>query len=205
MTEVRERVLWIACGALARELVALRRRSGWNHVTISCLPAQLHNRSDAIPQAVRAVLERTRGRYARTFVVYGDCGTAGNLDRVLEDYGAERLPAAHCYEFFAGSESFAALQAEEPGTFYLTDFLVRHFERLVIASLGLDRHPELRTSYFGNYQRVVHLSQSGDAQLAARARACAARLELRFESRFTGLDPLARALCESRRPQETAK
>jgi len=205
VTGTREGVLWIACGALARELVALRRHAGWDHVTITCLPAQLHIRSDAIPEAVRAVLEQTRGLYARTFVAYGDCGTGGILDRVLEGYEAERLPVAHCYELYAGAGSFAALQDEEPGTFYLTDFLVRHFERLVIASLGLDRHPELRASYFGNYHRVVYLSQSGDPQLGARAQECAAQLGLRCETRFTGLEPLAEALCESGRPNEAAK
>jgi hypothetical protein len=204
MTEVGERVLWIACGGLASELVALRRRAGWDHVTVTCLPAKLHTRPGAIPEAVRAVLERERGRYARTFVVYGDCGTGGALDRLLDDYAAERLPVAHCYELFAGAADFAALQAEEPGTFYLTDFLVRHFDRLVIASLGLDRHPELRSSYFGNYHRVVYLRQRGDSQLVGRARACAAQLGLRFEMRSTGLAPLETALSESRRPREHA-
>lgn len=187
-------VLLIACGALAREIDALRRHSGWKHLAVDCLPASLHNTPDAIPEAVRAKLESVRDRYDSVFVAYADCGTGGRLDAVLTEYGVERLPGAHCYEVFAGPGPFAALHDEEPGTFYLTDFLVRHFERLVIRGLGLDRHPELRDSYFGNYRRVVHLAQSDDPALAARARDCALALKLAFESHPTGLGPLGDAL-----------
>lgn len=189
-----ERVLWIACGALARELLALKGREGWGHVEVACLPAELHNAPERIPREVRTVLEAAGDRYARIFVAYADCGTAGGLDAVLSEFGAERLPGAHCYELFAGADAFACLHEQEPGSFYLTDFLVRHFERIVIRSLGLDRHPELRPVYFGNYRRVVYLAQTRDPGLESEARACARRLGLEFEYRFTGLARLRDAL-----------
>lgn len=187
-------VLVIACGALAREIKALRELSSWTHVAIELLPAELHNTPKEIPAAVRAKLEAARDRYDEIFVAYADCGTGGLLDAVLAQYDIERLPGAHCYEFFAGAEAFAAHHETEPGTFYLTDFLVRHFDRLVLQGLGLDRHPELLPDYFGNYRRVVYLAQTESPELEARARSCAERLELAFESHFTGLDPLAQAL-----------
>jgi hypothetical protein len=159
-----------------------------------CLPAKLHNRPDRIPGAIREVLDREKSRYERLFVAYADCGTGGQLDRVLAEFGVERLPGAHCYEFFAGSSLFASLHEEEPGTFYLTDFLVRHFERLVVEGLGLDRHPQLLTTYFGNYERVIYLAQQPTPALECAARACAERLGLRFEMRNPGLVQIARAL-----------
>jgi hypothetical protein len=145
-------VLLIACGALAHELVELQRRNQWTHVRIQCLPADLHNRPKEIPAAVRSAIARNRPAYKHIFVAYGDCGTGGALDRVLEDCGVERLPGAHCYDFYTGAETLAEMAAEEPGTFYLTDFLVRHFDRLVKRGLGLERHPHLMQSYFGNYK-----------------------------------------------------
>lgn len=199
------RALWIACGALARELAALRRLAGWQHVEITCLPPELHQRPEQIPARVRALLEATAGRYDEVFVAYADCGTGGGLDAVLGEYGAERLPGAHCYEVFAGSAGFEALQQAEPGTFYLTDFLVRHFERLVIRSLGLDRHPELRSAYFGHYRRVVYLRQSPSPELEAAARRCAERLGLACEIRWTGLAGLDRALRRARTRQDPAE
>jgi hypothetical protein len=187
-------ILLIACGALAREVSALERLGGWDHVSIRCLPARLHDRPESIPTAMRELLEGARGQFDEVLVAYGDCGTGGQLDRLLAEYGARRLPGAHCYEFFAGADRFAALHEAEPGTFYLTDFLVRHFGRLVVRGLGLDRHPQLRAAYFGNYRRVVYLAQTRSPDLVAKARACADRLELEFELRFTGLGPLDRAL-----------
>jgi hypothetical protein len=150
--------LIIACGAIARELKTLLRAPGLRHIAVVCLPAELHNTPERIPGAIGEVLDREKDRYSRLFVAYADCGTGGQLDRLLAEYDVERLPGAHCYEFFAGSALFASLHDEEPGTFYLTDFLVRHFERLVIQGLGLDRHPELLPSYFGNYERVLYLA-----------------------------------------------
>lgn len=187
-------VLVLACGAIARELEALRRAGPLAHVTLRCLDAELHNRPERIAPAIDAALQRHRAQYAEIFVAYADCGTGGELDRVLEAHGVERLPGAHCYEFLAGSGPFAALAEEELGTFYLTDFLVRHFERLVKRGLGLDRHPQLMPMYFGNYRRLVYLAQREDAALGEAARGWADWLGLAYEYRFTGLSPLAEAL-----------
>jgi Protein of unknown function (DUF1638) len=187
--------LVIGCGALARELVELTRRAGLPAMDLTCLPAALHNRPERIPGAVAARIRRARADgYDRIFVAYADCGTGGLLDRVLEREGVARLEGAHCYEIYAGRAAFAALSDEEPGTFYLTDFLVRNFERLVIRGLGLDRHPELLPLYFGNYRRLVYLAQTDDPELDARAEAAADRLALEYERRSTGLGELAPAI-----------
>ena len=190
----RARVLLIACGALAREIMALTRASGLEAMKVECLPAKLHNTPALITEAVRAKIRKGRARFARVFVLYGDCGTGGALDAMLAEEGVERIEGAHCYEFFAGSPVFAALTEEEPCSFYLTDFLVRHFERLVIEGLGIDRHPELLPLYFGNYKRLVYLAQTRSPELAERAQAAAVRLGLAFELRETGYGDLERAL-----------
>jgi hypothetical protein len=177
------RILVIACGALAREVLALRLE----HIDVACLPAQLHNHPRRIPEAMRAKIRANRAAYDEILCLYGDCGTGGELDCVLEEEGVRRIDGAHCYAFYAGEEAFAALAEEEPGTFYLTDFLARHFDTLVISGLGLDRFPQLRDDYFGNYRRVVHLAQFDDPEIAAKAEAAADRLGLAYERRFTGL------------------
>ncbi|MBL78363.1 MAG: hypothetical protein CL459_05275 [Acidimicrobiaceae bacterium] len=185
------RVLVVACGALARELLEVVRNNRLDGIDVECLPASYHNTPDLIPDAVAARVRAARDDYDEVYVGYADCGTGGRLDAVCEELGVERLPGAHCYEFFAGSAAFAELQDAELGTFYLTDFLVKHFDRLVIDALGLDRHPELRDDYFGNYTRVVHLAQVDDPDLTARAAAAAERLGLRFEQQVTGYGELA--------------
>jgi Protein of unknown function (DUF1638) len=187
-------MLVIGCGALGRELVELNRRNGLGSIEIRCLPAGLHNRPDAIPAAVDTALREARGRYDRVFVAYGDCGTGGELDRVLDRHGVERLPGAHCYAAYAGLAAFDRLAEEEPGTFYLTDFLARSFDALVIRGLGLDRHPELLGTYFAGYRRVVYLSQREDPALLAEARRAADRLGLGFEHRPTGYGALGTAM-----------
>jgi hypothetical protein len=187
-------MLVIACGALAHEITALRRANGWDKLDVRCLPAELHNRPERIPAAVRALIQASRCHYRSIFVAYGDCGTGGMLDAVLREEGIERIPGAHCYEFFATSPVFAQLSEAEVGTFYLTDFLLRHFDRLVIAGLGLDRHPELFPTYFGNYRKLVYLAQVKNPQSVERARAIAARMGLEFELRETGYGTLATAL-----------
>jgi hypothetical protein len=189
---VAPRVLIVGCGALARELAELTR--GLANVDVTVLPALLHNRPERIPDAVRERIRSARGRYDRIFVAYADCGTGGLLDRVLAEEGVERLPGAHCYEFFAGRTDFARLAEEEPGTFYLTDFLARAFDRLVVAGLGIDRHPELLPVYFGNYRRLVYLAQADDPALLAAARRAADRLGLAFEHRRTGYGALATSI-----------
>jgi hypothetical protein len=184
--------LVIGCGALANELVALTRRAGLPAMDLTCLPASLHNRPERIPAAVQARIRRARrDGYDRIFVAYADCGTGGLLDNVLDEEGVARLEGAHCYEVYAGRAAFAALHDDEPGTFYLTDYLVRNFDRLVVRGLGLDRHPELLPIYFGNYRRLVFLAQVDDPDLTTRAVAAADRLGLAFERRLVGLGELA--------------
>jgi uncharacterized protein DUF1638 len=186
------RVLVVGCGALARELVDLTR--GLANVDLTCLPATLHNRPGGIPAAVRERIRTRRAGYDRVFVAYADCGTGGMLDRVIEEEGVDRLPGAHCYEFYAGRPDFARLTGEEPATFFLTDFLARNFDRLVWRGLGLDRHPELLPDYFRNYRRLVYLSQRDDPELVVTARRAAARLGLAFEHRVTGYGELATSI-----------
>ena len=184
----------IACGSLAREIAALRRANDWPHLDVRCLPAELHNRPERIPGAVRDAIRANRDRYASIFVAYGDCGTGGALDALLREEKVERIPGAHCYEFFSGSAAFETMADDEPGTFYVTDFLLRHFERLVIRGLGLDRHPELMPQYFGHYRRLMFLSQIDAPERIAVARAAADQLGLAFAHRVTGNGGLARGL-----------
>ena len=183
------RVLVVGCGALANELVALTR--DLPNVDITCLPATLHNRPGGIPAAVRERIRRRRGGYDRVFVAYADCGTGGLLDPVIAEEGVERLAGAHCYEFYATSPEFARIVEDEPATFFLTDFLARNFDRLIVKGLGLDRHPELLEQYFGNYRRLVYLAQTEDPALDTTARRAARRLGLAFERRQTGYGQLA--------------
>jgi hypothetical protein len=196
--------LVIACGALAREITALRQANGWGELDVCYLPPQLHNRPERIAGEVQQQIRAHRARYRRIFVAYGDCGTGGALDAVLRAEGVERIPGAHCYEFFASPEVFGALADAEPGTFYLTDFLVRHFDQLVVRSLGLDRHPELKSMYFGNYRRVVYLAQAPSEASLAKAQAIAARLQLEFHFQFTGYGALAARLRGFLRPAAPA-
>lgn len=197
--------LIIACGALSHEIVGLIRANGWDSFHVQCLPAELHNRPDRIPGAVRAKIRALDDAYDHVFVAYADCGTGGKLDEVLAQEGIERLPGAHCYEFYAGREAFARLAAEEPGSFYLTDFLVRHFDRLIVRGMGLDRHPQLLSMMFGNYRRLVYLAQTVDTDLEQRARAAAARLGLEYEYRFTGYGGLGETLTDFRSRTVTEK
>ncbi len=186
--------LIIACGALAREVQAALDIGGISHVDLTCLPALLHNRPEKIPEAVRAAIAEARGTYKRIFVAYADCGTGGLLDQVLAEEGVTRLAGAHCYAFYSGVEAFAARAEDDMRAFFLTDFLARQFETLVIEGLGLDRYPDLRDTYFGNYEKVVYLAQTHDASLLARAETAARRLGLAFEHRYVGLGDLAPAI-----------
>ncbi len=186
--------LVIACGALARELKDIVEVNRLDSVTVECLPAKLHNRPQDIPGAVADRIERARHRYDRIFVGYADCGTGGRLDSVLADHGIERLPGAHCYEFFATTPVFAGIHEADPGTFYLTDYLVRHFDRIVVRGLGLDRHPQLLDSYFEHYRRVMHLAQFDDLGLEKAGRKAAERLGLEYERIVVGYGELQRSL-----------
>ncbi len=185
------KTLLIACGALAREMLALIAANGWTHMSLECLPAKLHNRPERIPEAVRAKVRELRGDYDRVLVAYADCGTGGRLDKVLAEEGVARIDGPHCYAFYAGAAAFEALHDEEPGSFYLTDYLVRHFDTLIIKGMGLDRFPQLLADYFGNYARLVYLAQTEDPALQDKARKAAERLGLAYEYRFTGYGELA--------------
>jgi hypothetical protein len=187
-------ILIIACGALAREITALQRANGWTDLDVQCLPPELHNRPERIVPAVREQISAHRARYETIFVAYADCGTGGMLDVLLRAEGIERLPGAHCYEFFAGAAVFDQLQSAEPGTFYLTDFLLRHFDRLVTRGLGLDRHPELALEYFRNYRKLVYLAQNPAPDSIEQARQIAHGMGLEFESRRTGYGELGARL-----------
>jgi hypothetical protein len=194
VTAAKARLLVIACGALAREILALTETAGWDHIDLQCLPAILHNAPDRITPAVIAAIERHRADYDRIFVAYADCGTGGQLQAECDRLGVEMIPGPHCYSFFDGNEAFAARAEDEITTFYLTDFLARQFDAFIWEPLGLDRHPELREMYFGHYTKLVYQAQTDDPALTARARACADRLGLAFERRLTGYGDLATTL-----------
>ncbi len=183
------RVLLLACGALAREILALIRANGWSHLDLHCLPAKLHLYPEKIPDAVREkVLEARAQGYDSIYVVYADCGTGGMLDRACEELGVERIAGPHCYSFFDGNEAFEA--RGEVTSFFLTDFLVKQFEAFVWKPMGFDRHPELLEMMFGNYETLVYLAQTDDPAIEAKARVCAERLGLKYEMRRTGYGDL---------------
>lgn len=191
-----ETTLIIACGALEYELGELQKRNQWQHVKVQCLPAELHSTPERIATAVSKLLDRNAEDYPHIFIAYADCGTGGELDHVCQEYGVERLSGAHCYEFFAGSAVFERLADEELGTYYLTDFLVRHFDRVVIKGLGLDQYPQLVSTMFGHYKRVVYLAQRPDPELSALARTHAQYLGLEYSEQHTGLAPLSQVMEE---------
>jgi hypothetical protein len=194
------RLLVIACGALAREIVALRDLNGWDHMDLACLPAILHNHPERIAPAVEAAIDTHGAGYARIFVAYADCGTGGALAALCARRGVEMIEGPHCYSFFEGNAAFAARAGEEITAFYLTDFLARQFDAFVIRPLGLDRHPELRDAYFGHYEKLVYLAQTDDPALDAKARDAAARLGLAYERRRTGYGDLATTLGRAAAP-----
>ena len=155
-------------------------------ISSACLEAELHNHPRKIPHAVREKIRHNRADYEKLFVAYSDCGTGGLLDKMLQEEEVERLPGAHCYEMFAGQEKFRQLHESEPGTFYLTDFLAAHFERLVIRGLSLDKYPELKDQFFGNYKKLVYLSQKEDAGIEKKAEEAARYLGVSYEKVATG-------------------
>ena len=190
------RLLLIACGALAREILDLKRLNGWTHMDLTCLPAKLHLYPDQITDAVRKAVARHKDAYDEIFVVYADCGTGGQLKAACDAMGIQMVAGPHCYSFFEGNERFAAQSESEITTFYLTDFLVRQFDAFVIRPMGLDRHLELRDMYLGNYEKLVYQAQTDDPALTEKAKAAADRLGLRFERRMTGYGDLATTLAE---------
>ncbi|MEO1732461.1 MAG: DUF1638 domain-containing protein [Pseudomonadota bacterium] len=190
------RVLLIACGALAREIIDLIRINGWDHIDLSCLPAILHNHPDQITTRVADAVEKHRDQYAKICVVYADCGTGGLLAARCADLGVDMVKGPHCYSFFEGNDTFANKGDDDLTTFYLTDFLARQFDAFVWQPLGLDRHPDLLEMYFGHYTKLVYQAQTDDPVLTERARDCADRLGLDFERRFTGYGDLSTTLAD---------
>ena len=190
------RLLVIGCGALAEELSALKRANQWTALDIKCLDAALHNRPERIADRLESVLAQHHGEYTNILIAYADCGTGGAVDRVARQFNAQRLPGAHCYEFYATSPVFEALAEAEPGTFYLTDFLARHFDRLVIEEMKLDEHPELEDMLFGRYRKVVYLAQVDSSELLDQAERAATRLKLPLEVVTTGYGLLAKTVEE---------
>ena len=188
------RLLLIACGALAREILALKRLNGWDHMDLQCLPAKYHLYPDKIVEAVADTVTHHRADYDDMFVVYADCGTGGLLEAKCAELGVEMIAGPHCYSFFEGNDRFAGIAEDEITAFYLTDFLVRQFYAFFWKPMGLDRHPQLRDMYFGNYTKLVYQAQTDDPALTEKAEACAARMGLAFERRFTGYGDLQTAL-----------
>lgn len=189
--------LIIACGALAWEIMALIRTHGWTSLEVQCLPAIWHNTPQKIPDGVRQKIRENRDRFDKIFVAYGDCGTGGLLDEVLEEEGVERIDGAHCYQFYMGADDFDALHDNDPTCFYLTDYLAKHFDTLIWKGLGIDRHPELLPMYFGNYTAVVYLAQVEDEALKEKAKAAADKLGLEYRYIFTGYGGIAPLLAKA--------
>lgn len=190
-----EKVLVIACGMIAREVLAVREKLGFDHLELTCLPAEYHYYPDRIPPALDAAISKARDEgYRHIFVGYADCGTGGMLDAVCEKYGVERIAGPHCFAFYQGLEAFDATADEDMTAFYMTDFLCRQFEAFFLKPLGLDQHPELAQDYFGNYEKLVYLAQTDDPALDRVAEEAARRLGLAYEKRFTGYGDLGAAL-----------
>ena len=189
-TQHSSRVLLIACGALAREIVDVLERNKWQAMDIQSLPAKWHNTPQFIVPGVREKIRSARGRYENIYVLYGDCGTGGQLDTMLAEEGVERINGPHCYAFYSGNDAFAKTSENEFTAFYLTDYLARHFDKLIWEGLGLDRHPELLPLYFGNYTKIIYLAQTKDNGLNEKAKAAADKLGLAYEYRFTGYGEL---------------
>jgi len=188
------KVLLLACGALGREIVDLIERNRWTAFDLQCLPAKWHNTPDKIVPALREKIREAKPSYESIFVLYGDCGTGGDIDKLLAEQGIERLEGPHCYAFFSGQETFAKTADEDVTSFFLTDYLARHFDKLIWEGLGMDRHPELLPLYFGNYTKIVFLAQTRNEELAKKAMGAAKRLGLAYEYRYTGYGELERDL-----------
>ena len=178
--------LLICCGAIAREIVTMVEHNGWDTMHVQCLPAHLHSTPREIPEAIREKIRTSRDQFDDILVIYSDCGTGGQLDKVLREEGVERIGGSHCYEIFAGRDEFAKMMENEPGSFFLTSFLARNFERLVLKGLGLDRRPEMTARIFQNYTRLVYLAHTDDPKITELAQQAAETLGLRFEMRLVG-------------------
>ena len=190
-------ILIIGCGAIAHEVREIIRLNNWDNVRLQCLNADLHNTPKILPKKIKEAIDTNLNDYSKIFLAYADCGTGGLIDLILKDYDIERLDGAHCYEFYSGSSVFKELSEKEIGTFYLTDFLVKNFDRLVIDGLGIQKYPALKEEYFKNYKNVVYLAQKQDNVLESKARKCADYLNLEFSVLFTGLNNLENQLSKA--------
>lgn len=196
-----QKTLFITCGAIAREVIAIKTLNKFSNVEVSCLPASWHNSPEKITPAIKKKIRAAKTKFARIFVLYGDCGTGGELDKLIEEEGVTRIPGPHCYEFFMGREEFEEAQADEPGCFYLTDYLARHFDRVVLKGLGLDRFPELLFEYFKNYKKLIYIAQTDDSSLELKARQAADRLGLQYERRIRGYGELGKFMASAVQPR----
>ena len=187
-------ILIIGCGAIAHEVRVIIELNNWDNVRLQCLNADLHNTPKILPAKIKESIDSNINDYSKIFLAYADCGTGGLIDLILKDYDIERLDGAHCYEFYSGSSVFEELSEKEIGTFYLTDFLVKNFDRLVVDGLGIQKYPALKVEYFKNYKNVVYLAQKQDNVLESKARECADYLNLEFSALFTGLNNLENQL-----------
>ena len=192
--EPSDKILILACGALAKEIAVLIHLNGWTHLKTRYLPAILHNTPEKITEQLRINLQGAQAKFSRIFIGYADCGTGGKIDSLLDEFDVQRLPGAHCYEFFAGKQTFAEIIKEEIGSYFLTDFLVKAFEKLVWQGMKIDRHPELLPIYFKHYKKLVYLAQSENQELQTQAYEIAGRLGLVYEKRFTGYGELEHSL-----------
>ena len=192
--EPSDKILILACGALAKEISALIRLNGWSHLKTRYLPAILHNTPEKITEQLRMILQSSQTKFSKIFIGYADCGTGGKIDSLLDEFDVQRLPGAHCYEFFTGKQTFAEIMEEEIGSYFLTDFLVKAFEKLVWQGMKIDRHPELLPIYFKHYKKLVYLAQSENPELQTQAYEIAGRLGLVYEYRFTGYGELEHSL-----------
>lgn len=189
------RIRVIACGMIAREILAIRQNLGLGHIELKCLPAMFHHYPAKIAPAVeKAIIAARNDGIEDIFVGYADCGTGGDLDRVCEKYGVERVAGPHCFSFYSGNDRFENQWEDDMTSFFMTDFLARHFQTFLVKPLGLDRHPELKDIYFGNYEKMIYIAQTENPELSAKAEAAAALLGLRYERRFTGYGDLTDAL-----------
>jgi len=196
-----QKTLFITCGAIAREVIAIKTLNKFSNVEVSCLPASWHNSPEKITPAIKKKIRAAKTKFARIFVLYGDCGTGGELDKLIEEEGVTRIPGPHCYEFFMGREEFEEAHANEPGCFYLTDYLARHFDRVVLKGLGLDRFPELLFEYFKNYKKLIYIAQTDDSSLELKARQAADRLGLQYERRIRGYGELGKFMASAVQPR----
>ena len=192
--EPSDKILIWACGALAKEISALIRLNGWSHLKTRYLPAILHNTPENITEQLRIILQSSQTKFSKIFIGYADCGTGGKIDSLLDEFNVQRLPGAHCYEFFTGKQTFAEIMEEEIGSYFLTDFLVEAFEKLVWQGMKIDRHPELLPIYFKHYKKLMYLAQSENPELQTQAYEIAGRLGLVYEYRFTGYGELEHSI-----------